>query len=242
MRLDPPELLERVDVREVSRVERDHLHRQLLQGAAQVELPVGEMPLQHRQGGPAVHARQRPGRRDGDVAAGGPAISVMNPLSRDHSVLRRELVSSLLAIVDGNLRQGIEDLAIFEVGKGYARDDDAPEGTREWWRLGIALAGRAEPPSLGRPDRPVGLDDGKGLIALVARRLGSGSPFQRNTIRRPAADEAPVGLVLTAPLPAANCYDVDGDGVGWRTLPGDGLPASFTRAQNGSNIGSKGDT
>ena len=32
-----------------------------------------------------------------------------------------------------------EDVAVFEIGKGYARDGDEP---REWWRLGFALVGR----------------------------------------------------------------------------------------------------
>ena len=35
-----------------------------------------------------------------------------------------------------NLRHGTEDVAVFEIGKGYARTGDEP---REWWRLGFAL-------------------------------------------------------------------------------------------------------
>jgi phenylalanyl-tRNA synthetase beta chain len=110
---------------------------------------------------------------DGDVEAGGVPVTVTNPLSRDHSVLRRSLVGSLLGTVGSNLRHGIDDVAIFEVGKGYGRAADG--GTPlEWWRLGLALAGHATPPHWADRPRAVDIDDGKGLAELVARRLGLG--------------------------------------------------------------------
>ncbi|HEX9044569.1 MAG TPA: phenylalanine--tRNA ligase subunit beta [Candidatus Limnocylindrales bacterium] len=112
----------------------------------------------------------------GDERAGGEPIRVTNPLSRDHSVMRRELIGSLLGVVGTNVRQGIDDVAIFEVGKGYACDDTTPEGTREWWRLALALTGQAAPSSWNRPPRAADLDDVKGLVELVARRLGFQEP------------------------------------------------------------------
>ena len=75
-----------------------------------------------------------------------------------------------------NLRHGIEDVAVFEIGKGYARTGDEP---REWWRLGFALVGSAEPPAWNRPARPYDLDDAKGLLELVADRLDLGRPAYR---------------------------------------------------------------
>ena len=51
-----------------------------------------------------------------------------------------------------NLRHGTEDVAVFEIGKGYARTGDEP---REWWRLGFALVGAAEPPAWNRSAAPV---------------------------------------------------------------------------------------
>jgi phenylalanyl-tRNA synthetase beta chain len=95
-------------------------------------------------------------------------IGVTNPLSRDHAVLRRNLLGSLLDVVGTNLRHGMEDVAVFEVGKGYGREGDDAD---EWWRLGIALVGAAEPASWNRPERPYDLDDAKGLVELIARRL-----------------------------------------------------------------------
>ncbi len=105
----------------------------------------------------------------GEGAASGEPITVTNPLSASHSVLRQDLIGSLLDIVDANQRRGRDDIAIFEVGKGYGK---LPSGPTEWWRLGLALTGAAEPPSWNRPARAYDLDDAKGIVELVADVLG----------------------------------------------------------------------
>ena len=104
---------------------------------------------------------------------GGDAIGVTNPLSRDHSLLRQNLLGSLLDVVAVNLRHGTPDVGAFEIGKGYGRTGAT---AREWWRLGIALTGAAEEPAWNRRARPYDLDDAKGLLELVARRVGLPSP------------------------------------------------------------------
>ncbi|HEU5204689.1 MAG TPA: phenylalanine--tRNA ligase subunit beta [Candidatus Limnocylindrales bacterium] len=115
-------------------------------------------------------------RDDGELAGepeqrgGGGVVTVTNPLSSQHSVLRQSLVGSLLEVVGTNRRHGRHDVAVFEVGKGYGTADGG--GTREWWRLGIALAGSAVVPSWNQPARAFDLDDAKGLVELLARRLG----------------------------------------------------------------------
>ncbi|HEX8940337.1 MAG TPA: phenylalanine--tRNA ligase subunit beta [Candidatus Limnocylindrales bacterium] len=108
-----------------------------------------------------------------DEPAGGEPVVVTNPISIQHSVLRRHLALSLLRVLADNERHGRDDVAIFEVGKGYARDG---AGTREWWRLGFLLAGHAEPPAWDRVARPWDLDDPKGLIELLCGRLGLPDP------------------------------------------------------------------
>jgi phenylalanyl-tRNA synthetase beta chain len=111
---------------------------------------------------------------EGEGSSGGRPVVVTNPLSSQHSVMRQSLVGSLLEVVATNLRQGREDVAIFEVGKGYGATDEAT--THEWWRLGLALTGPAEAPSWNRPARPYDLDDAKGLIGLLAAGLGGVGP------------------------------------------------------------------
>ena len=94
-------------------------------------------------------------------------MTVTNPLSSQHSLLRQSLIGSLLEVVAGNARHGREDVAVFEVGKGYARDGDR---AREWWRLGFALAG-ASWGSWDRPSQSFDLDGAKGFVELIADRL-----------------------------------------------------------------------
>ncbi|HEY4752666.1 MAG TPA: phenylalanine--tRNA ligase subunit beta [Candidatus Limnocylindrales bacterium] len=119
-----------------------------------------------------VMAREVPSI-DGEDQPGGDPIGVSNPLSRDHSLLRRNLLGSLLDVVAVNLRHGTSDVAVFEIGKGYGRDGT---DAREWWRIGIALTGAAEPPAWNRPARPYDVDDAKGLLELVAHRGGLARP------------------------------------------------------------------
>lgn len=110
----------------------------------------------------------------GEGEAGGRAVVVANPLSSQHSIMRQSLIGSLLDVVSANLRQGREDVAIFEIGKGYGATGDG--ATHEWWRLGLALTGPAEIPAWNRPVRPYDLDDAKGVLELLARTLGLPTP------------------------------------------------------------------
>jgi phenylalanyl-tRNA synthetase beta chain len=110
----------------------------------------------------------------GEGQAGDRPVTVTNPLSSQHSVLRQSLIGSLLEVVSTNTRIGRPDIAIFEVGKGYGAIDDGD--THEWWRLGLALTGAADVPTWDRPARAFDLEDAKGLIELVAERLGYPRP------------------------------------------------------------------
>ncbi|MFI5258171.1 MAG: phenylalanine--tRNA ligase subunit beta [Candidatus Limnocylindrales bacterium] len=116
-----------------------------------------------------------PGDDDLGVAepAGGATIAVTNPLSSQHSVLRQHLTASLLDVLALNERQGRDDFAVFEIGKGYGRDADSP---REWTRLGLLLTGNAEPAAWNRPRRSYDLDDAKGIVELLCARLGLPAP------------------------------------------------------------------
>ena len=106
----------------------------------------------------------------GEGEPDGVPITVTNPLSSQHSVMRQSLIGSLFEVVATNTRHGRENVAVFEIGKAYGQLDGGR--THEWWRLAFALTGSAEPPSWNRPARPYDLDDGKGLIELLARQLG----------------------------------------------------------------------
>jgi len=119
---------------------------------------------------------------DGEMVAGGDTVTVLNPLSPDHSVMRRGLLASLVDVVSSNARHGRTDLALFEVGKGYGRDGAT---AREWWRLGFALTGSAEPAAWSRTARAYDLDDAKGLVELLAVRLGLGRASWTRVVEEP---------------------------------------------------------
>jgi phenylalanyl-tRNA synthetase beta chain len=120
-----------------------------------------------------VHLRMQVPSIDGEPEPGGQPVTVTNPLSRDHSILRQVLIGSLLDVASTNVRHGRPDVAIFEVGKGYAKDGAR---AKEWWRLGFVLAGAAHPHAWNRPPRQYDLDDAKGLIELLCRELGFDDP------------------------------------------------------------------
>ncbi len=109
----------------------------------------------------------------GQTAAGRPA-TVTNPLSSQHAVLRQSLLGSVLEVVDTNLRAGRTDLAVFEIGKGYGATQDPP--THEWWRLAFVLTGVGEPRAWNRRARVVDIDDAKGILEMLLRRLGHATP------------------------------------------------------------------
>jgi phenylalanyl-tRNA synthetase beta chain len=152
----------------------------------------------------------------GELAAAGGLVVVTNPLSRDHSVMRQSLVGSLLGVVGSNLRRGHEDVAVFETGKGYGRPagDEPP---REWWRLGLALAGHATPPHWADRPRLVDIDDAKGLAALVAWRLDLGEP----------AYEPVTDIPWLHPGRAARVLVTGPDGVGLSGIVGEVHPAAL---------------
>jgi phenylalanyl-tRNA synthetase beta chain len=111
----------------------------------------------------------------GEDQATGRPITVTNPLSTQHSVMRQSLLGSLLEVVSTNLRQARPDVAIFEVGKGYGASEDGGT-THEWWRLGLALTGAVQPPAWNQPARSFDLDDAKGIIESIADHLGAPTP------------------------------------------------------------------
>jgi phenylalanyl-tRNA synthetase beta chain len=110
----------------------------------------------------------------GEGAVEGRPVTVVNPLSSQHSVLRRSLIGSLVDVVADNRRHGRDPVAIFEIGKGYGATDDGQ--AHEWWRVGFAIVGRVEPPRWDASERDYDLDDAKGMVELVARMLHFPTP------------------------------------------------------------------
>jgi phenylalanyl-tRNA synthetase beta chain len=118
--------------------------------------------------------RPIPDRETGDT------IAITNPLSSQHSVLRRHLVASLLDVLAVNERQGRSNVAIFEIGNGYGRVGEKPI---QWTRLAFLLAGAAEQSGWNRVARSYDLEDAKGLVEMLCRRLALPEPSYKSDER-----------------------------------------------------------
>jgi phenylalanyl-tRNA synthetase beta chain len=115
--------------------------------------------------GPIDHARL------GLAADDKATIRVANPVTNDHSELRRSLLPGLIGVLTRNERQRRPDLAIFELGAVHEWRDGQPVQTE---MLGLLLAGDWRPPSWVEPARGGSIDDLKGVLEALANRFGVG--------------------------------------------------------------------
>ena len=105
------------------------------------------------------------------LAADDPAtMRAANPVTIDHSELRRSLLPSLMRVLVDNERHRRDDVAIFEIGSQHHRDgrDPAQEA-----RLAVLAAGAAAPVSFEQPIRTMDLGDVKSLVEWLVARLGN---------------------------------------------------------------------
>jgi len=118
--------------------------------------------------GPTDH--QRLGIRADDPAT----IRVTNPLSGEHSQLRRSLLPGLVAVLVENERQRRPDVAVFEVGSVHRLVEGRPAETRV---LGILLAGDFVGGSWNQVGREADLWDALGVVDWLSRRIGLPPPI-----------------------------------------------------------------
>jgi phenylalanyl-tRNA synthetase beta chain len=111
---------------------------------------------------PEDHARL--GHPPGDPET----IRAANPVTVDHSELRRSLLPGHLRVVADNERQRHPDIHAFEIGALHAWRDGQPV---EWDVLGLILTGREEPLSHDRPTTSVDVAAAKGILEQAAARL-----------------------------------------------------------------------
>ncbi|HUR16543.1 MAG TPA: phenylalanine--tRNA ligase subunit beta, partial [Candidatus Limnocylindrales bacterium] len=98
-------------------------------------------------------------------------IRVANPVTADHSELRRTLLPGMLGVVARNERQRGPHLAIYEMGNVQEWRDGEP---REVEVLGVMLAGNWRAASWAEPARSASLEDLKGIVETLLARAGVG--------------------------------------------------------------------
>jgi len=108
----------------------------------------------------------------GYVADDPATIRLSNPVTVDHSELRRSLLPGLVDVLLRNERQRRDDVAIFEIGAVHALVDGMPEQAEH---VGLLLAGSLQPASWAAAARPADLAAAKGLVDWLVTRLGRGT-------------------------------------------------------------------
>jgi len=107
-------------------------------------------------------------------------IRLANPLSSDMDVLRPSLLPGLLDVLRHNLRHRNGDIALFEIGRVFRRDNGR---VRESLSLAVALTGRRQPAHWAGEDREARFDlaDLKGLLEEFLEHAGMrGVAFTRH--------------------------------------------------------------
>jgi phenylalanyl-tRNA synthetase beta chain len=141
---------------------------------------------------PADHARL--GIAPGD----GATIVARNPVTLDHSEMRRSLLPGLLRVLADNQRLRRTDVAVFETGPTHLRVDGVPTETP---MLAFVLTGSTRPASWGSGMRAYDVADGKGLLELLAYRLGEARVSWARTEIRAGVEHPGRTAAATAVLP-----------------------------------------
>ena len=145
-------------------------------------------------------------------------VRLKNSLTSDRTVMRRTLMSGLLATVASNLRY-TSHIAIFEVGRVYLpREGQLLPDERN--RLGIALTGpRLAPSWLRAEESALGFFDLKGIVETLLSRLGiTGArfvptehpTFQRGRVAELMVREVDLGLLGEVDPSVRAAFDLGG--------------------------------
>ncbi len=100
-------------------------------------------------------------------------IDVLNPVSKERPSLRASLLTSLLEVIDVNVRNGVSTLNVFEVGTVYEKHiGDEKSEFLEWQSIAFASTGNASDREWYAGRRETDFFDLKGLIQAFFAKLG----------------------------------------------------------------------
>lgn len=122
----------------------------------------------------ALHLPSDDRRRD--------VITLVNPLSKEESVLRTSLLPGLLQALRRNVNRQVTDVALFEVGRAFlppTPDDPAADGgpggvalPAEPLIIAFAACGNFDTPRHDRPGRTVDVYDVLGAVEVIRTAIG----------------------------------------------------------------------
>ena len=132
-------------------------------------------------------------------------IRVTNPISHEHSQLRRSMLPGLVGVLVENERQRRADMGIFEVGSVH---DVAGGEPREVACLSILLAGDQGGGAWNAPARPADPWDVFGIVAWLAGRLGAPRPVASSAAALPGVEHPGRTAMLMVALPSGQSVEL----------------------------------
>jgi phenylalanyl-tRNA synthetase beta chain len=105
---------------------------------------------------------------------GAELLTLVNPLSRERSVLRPSMIPGLLEALATNASRQIPDARLFEIGRVFLphRDEDGDRPAHEDLRVGIALTGLRQPRGWQGGHEHADVYDAKGMAELALAAAG----------------------------------------------------------------------
>ena len=102
-------------------------------------------------------------------------IRIENPLGEEMSIMRPSMLTSILRTISFNIRQGNQNLKLFETGKIFLPQNNITnsfiEGIDEREQFVIAMTGNVNPRQWGVPDRKVDFFDLKGSVVELLNHI-----------------------------------------------------------------------
>jgi phenylalanyl-tRNA synthetase beta chain len=100
----------------------------------------------------------------------------MNPISKEQSVMRPNLLVSLLQTVVHNSNHGSDSMRLFEQGRGFTLAEPGDDtvlipGFSERDLTGICLTGKAAAQTWSTPERLVDIFDMKGVVTSLLKKI-----------------------------------------------------------------------
>jgi len=114
-----------------------------------------------------------------DFAGEANPVRLLNPIASQQSVMRTTLIGTLVANLQYNQARKLERIRVFEVGRVFIRDPQAPDGPlavaglRQPMRIGAAAYGPALDEQWGAQTRPVDFFDVKADVEALIAPLGA---------------------------------------------------------------------
>jgi phenylalanyl-tRNA synthetase beta chain len=129
-------------------------------------------------------------------AASSPQVKLVNPMSREHAVMRTSLLPSLVRVAEGNVRRGTKTVRAYEMDRVYHLPADKKTGAVERWMLGAVAGGMLNEYDWTGRNSAINFYDVKGSVEDVLDVVGARNARFEPTTRAGFTDDACAAIVV----------------------------------------------